>query len=356
MTSSAPGPDRLHLLDGMRGLAAFAVIVDHVPSELLRVLLPGRYLAVDFFFVLSGLVLAKAYSTTLGQPGGAARFLKQRLIRLYPMYLLGLALGIVVAVYAALNGQAGAGLPGTAVSVGAGLLFLPSPATLIQPYDVLFPFDPPAWSLFFELVANTAWVFLAFAFRGRARFLLLAAFAIWVVSATLFAPTTGAGWQWSHLNAGLARVFFSFFTGIALYHLMQRFRLPLIPAVVPFVLLAFILMCPMEQSWRPAFDAVLIVSVIPATVFIAAHSPVGKTAASLCDWLGRVSYGVYILHVPLLLMLTPLFVAAGIPAGLQAAMLATAAALLTRFAITAYEVPFQRALRRLLLPPGRAAT
>jgi len=355
MTSPATRSDRLHLLDGMRGLAAFAVIVDHVPSEFLRAILPGRYLAVDFFFVLSGLVLAKAYSTSLGHPGGAARFLKLRLIRLYPMYLLGLVLGIAVAVYAALQAGTGSELSSMAVSAGAGLFFLPSPATLSQPYDVLFPFDPPAWSLFFELVANTAWVFLAFAFRGRARFLLLAAFAVWVVSATLFAPTTGVGWQWAHLNTGLARVFFSFFAGIALYSLMQRFTLPRISALLPLALLAFILMSPATESWRPAFDAILIVCVIPATVFIAAHSPVGGIVSALCDWLGKVSYGVYILHVPLFLMLTPLFVAASIPAGLQAGILAAAAALVTQLAILAYEAPVQRALRRRLLPPGRAA-
>jgi len=355
MTSPATRSDRLHLLDGMRGLAAFAVIVDHVPSEFLRAVLPGRYLAVDFFFVLSGLVLARAYGTSLSRPGGAARFLKLRLIRLYPMYLLGLALGIAAAAYAAPQTGTGSGLAGMAVSVGAGLLFLPSPATLSQPYDVLFPFDPPAWSLFFELVANMAWIFLAFVFRGRARFLLLAAFAVWVVSATLFAPTTGAGWQWGHLNPGLARVFFSFFTGIVLYSLMQRSTLPRIPALLPLALLAFILMCPAEESWRPAFDAILIISVIPVTVFIAAHSPVSSIVSGLCDWLGKVSYGVYILHVPLFLMLTPLFAAAGIPAGLQAGILAVAAALFTQLAISAYEAPVQRALRRHLLPASRTA-
>src|ERR1700754_3601627 len=90
--AASAGYERFLVLDGLRGVAAFAVILDHVASTTLRSWFPGRYLAVDFFFVLSGFVLAHAYGARLGQqglakPGQAASlnplgFLRIRLIRL----------------------------------------------------------------------------------------------------------------------------------------------------------------------------------------------------------------------------------------------------------------------------------
>ena len=355
MTSKAATSGRLHLLDGMRGLAAFAVIVDHVPSDLLRTLLPGRHLAVDFFFVLSGLVLAKAYNASLSQPGGIARFLKLRLIRLYPMYALGLIIGIAVMLYPVLRGAGGFDNTLMPISIVAGILFLPSPATLNQPYDVLFPFDPPAWSLFFEVVANTVWVFLSFTFRGRFRFALLILFVLWAGISVYFAPVSGAGWQWAHFNTGLAKVCFSFFTGVALHALMSRYALSRIPVILPLALLAFILMWPAGEQMRPVFDVVAMIAIIPVTVMLAAHAPVQGLAARTSDWLGAVSYGVYILHVPLFLMLEPAFAHLGIPATLQAIILAVSAALFTQLAISIYETPLQRALKAALVPKRTSA-
>src|SRR5215510_8290030 len=103
-TALASETHRFLVLDGLRGVAAFAVILDHVSSTTLRAWLPGRYLAVDFFFVLSGFVLAHAYSARLACGMTAAGFMKIRLIRLYPLYLLGLALGLLVPVIASLRG------------------------------------------------------------------------------------------------------------------------------------------------------------------------------------------------------------------------------------------------------------
>jgi peptidoglycan/LPS O-acetylase OafA/YrhL len=84
------GRHQFVLLDGLRGVAALAVVVTHAlyffPPT------PMAYLAVDFFFMLSGFVLAHAYGERLRQGMTAGRFMAIRLIRLYPLYALGSAL------------------------------------------------------------------------------------------------------------------------------------------------------------------------------------------------------------------------------------------------------------------------
>ena len=83
---AAAGAERFALLDGLRGIAAFAVILDHTPPNFLGELIPGRYLAVDFFFVLSGFVLAHAYGRRLEGGWSVFSFMRARVIRLYPLY------------------------------------------------------------------------------------------------------------------------------------------------------------------------------------------------------------------------------------------------------------------------------
>jgi peptidoglycan/LPS O-acetylase OafA/YrhL len=82
-------PHQFATLDGLRGVAAIAVTSLHFRFELGKFLLPHSYLAVDFFFVLSGFVLAYAYEDRLSEGMKPIQFLRLRVIRLYPLYLIG---------------------------------------------------------------------------------------------------------------------------------------------------------------------------------------------------------------------------------------------------------------------------
>ena len=88
-------PRRL-VLDGMRGVAALAVVALHLKDSLGISAPPASYLAVDLFFMLSGFVLAQAYGARLAGPLSPWGFIRLRLIRLYPLYLAGLVVGAAV--------------------------------------------------------------------------------------------------------------------------------------------------------------------------------------------------------------------------------------------------------------------
>src|ERR1700712_1409072 len=89
------GLRRYHTLDALRGLAAIAVVGFHISQVKLEpVLVPYGYLAVDFFFVLSGAVVAHAYEKQLRAGLSWQAFFVKRVIRLYPLALLGTALGL----------------------------------------------------------------------------------------------------------------------------------------------------------------------------------------------------------------------------------------------------------------------
>src|SRR5205085_12699808 len=87
-----------HTLDGLRGIAALAIVLRHCDGFFGADVLPGSYLAVDLFFVLSGFVIAFAYEDRLASGLSAWRFAWVRVVRLYPLYVLGIALGGLVAI------------------------------------------------------------------------------------------------------------------------------------------------------------------------------------------------------------------------------------------------------------------
>ena len=88
------------ILDGLRGVAAVMVIIFHLfeahagGSHLTQIINHG-YLAVDFFFMLSGFVIGYAYDDRWGKMK-TKDFIKRRVIRLHPMVVMGAIIGAVM--------------------------------------------------------------------------------------------------------------------------------------------------------------------------------------------------------------------------------------------------------------------
>lgn len=291
---------RYVVLDGMRGLAALAVITDHVPSPLMMNLLPGRYLAVDFFFVLSGFVLAYAYGAALGSGLTPVRFMRLRLIRLYPLYLAGTLIGAAFFALSALKGWGEATLMSVATSLAAALTFLPTPPALSIWPDAPYPLDGPAWSLFFELFVNA--VLALVALRGITRGVCIAIMAVaglWLVPTAFAFGQLDGGFAWSNFIAGFPRVLYGFFAGVLLYLMHERARAPALPAWACYLALFAIFAVPAAGQWRAAYDLVVVLILFPGLVWLSAGAQVQGAALKLSAFVGAMSYGVYILHVPL---------------------------------------------------------
>ncbi len=303
-TEDRPTRDRFVLLDGLRGIAAIFIIQRHA-EDLLGKALPSSYLGVDLFFALSGFVLAHAYGASLAQGRiSPLQFMKARLLRLYPLYAIALALVTAYYVHMYFAGVAVMAdeyvIPDELLlAFVTGLFFLPSPVTIS--FNAALFLVHPAWSLFNELVAN-----LAYALRGvratlRQMGIVIAVSAVVLVVAALQFDRLHAGFRWHEMYVGMARVFFSFSVGMLIYR--YRRKIPVVRPVQALLclgLLIVVLAFPTPRDWRWIFDLFVVFLVWPVLLYWGSAIVPGPKTAAVSSFLGTASYAVYVLHTPLL--------------------------------------------------------
>src|SRR5215469_14511443 len=168
------------VLDGLRGVAAIGVVTFHFMEMVIwnysKLWIGHGFLAVDFFFCLSGFVMGYAYDDRIAAMG-LGGFLKSRLIRLHPLVVLGSVLGLI-AFYANPFGVIpGYGHGRIALIFAASLLMIPFGVMKERVYN-LFTLNAPAWSLFWEYVANLAFALVLFRIRRRFLAVLTVAAAV----------------------------------------------------------------------------------------------------------------------------------------------------------------------------------
>jgi peptidoglycan/LPS O-acetylase OafA/YrhL len=296
---------RFLLLDFMRGIAALAVLVYHDVDYLGFEALPNAYLAVDMFFLLSGFVIAHNYDRKIAAGMSLTDFLAQRMIRLYPCFLLALLLGVGIF---ALRGHHEYGfLDGWRVLGAAGLNALYLPA-FTAPYHLhdLFPFVGAAWSLSFELFANIIY-WLTFRLLGRLRLgLLLLVSAGALGAAALHFGTLDVGMRSTDFTWGIARVMVPFFMGVAIRrHLYSRLlSIRLAPAAAAPLALVTLLAAfsgsrVLSQAAVPFADYVFDLMVFPLLLIAVGAVNPGRVTGAICKLTGDASYPVYLLQGPM---------------------------------------------------------
>ena len=289
-------PHKFENLDALRGIAAIIVVIFHV-QQLFGSFVKHGYLAVDLFFMLSGFVLAFAYQQKLDNGLSTITFLKLRLIRLYPLYLIGLFLGFLFITTHAHLRNSSSNLLNSVYLLLPALFFLPIPSSTSQ-IHIAFPYDHPTWSLFSELIAN---LMHALFLRNRSTRILLIPLAIF--GAILCQAAFQAGsldFGASNNLFGIKRVLFAYLAGVLLYRLWLALRHRCnVWFGLPGLLLCALLATPSVGSFSAIFDLAAVFLAFPVVVFLAACSAPSRAFRPISTVLGLASYAIYVLHKPM---------------------------------------------------------
>lgn len=298
------------VLDGLRGTAAIMVVFFHILEMRFALSDPSAnplrhsYLAVDFFFLLSGFVVSHAYDDRWGHMGLGA-FFRTRLIRLHPAVVLGVLIGLVAYLadpFLAVSPHPTAASSAVAISLVAGLLLLPSPS-LPGRFTETYSLNGPHWTLAQEYLANIAYalVLRRLGTGALAVVALLAAIGLAITAQAKDGISTG--YNFETLWVAPVRVGFPFIAGMLLYRTRHRWQLPQL-GMLPLSLALIVLFCvpilpPIAGiSLNGIFDTLCVLAAFPLIVACGANSPTGPFMQRLCDRAGRLSYPLYASHYP----------------------------------------------------------
>jgi len=293
---ASPAP-KMHTLDAMRGVAAFVVAAFH--AGLLSNNPQSPYLAVDFFFVLSGFVIAHAYDARLAGGMTVKEFIGRRLLRLYPLFVLGLALGLVVALAEVAFGFGREPVGVVILQFICGLFFLPYPA--LEPAALIVPLNGPYWSLILEMQINVIFA-VAFAWLSlRVVGAVAAACALALVGISYALGTLETGFLMPDYLGGAARVGFSFSAGVLLSRLRHRVALPKIHWSILLAITAALLVIPKPAEVRWLYDVVCVIVLFPLLILAGTQSePSSPKVLRSFLLAGSLSYALYAIHTPVL--------------------------------------------------------
>lgn len=308
MDATARG-GRYLLLDGLRGMAALVIVIHHFTAlSGQREIFGSASVAVDFFFCLGGFVIAHAYEAKLLAGLTVSEYVRRRLVRLYPMFLVGCLIGLVALTIGKEQGANDMSWAGIEEAAVLNALYLPYPHWYyIQIFEkrlvgVVFPLNGPAWSLFFALFANLIY---AQVIRKSPKLspLIAAVSAVALVAAGL-QYGEAPGWGTANFVGGFPRVMFAFFAGVTVYQLQPTLaRLPRIhPAVIAIVAVA-VLSVPHFRG-HIFYWLFATIGGVPILVAMAGDvRPMGsRRAQALCAYSGGISYAMFCVHYPLLML------------------------------------------------------
>ncbi|RZJ73194.1 acyltransferase [Flavobacterium sp.] len=303
------------ILDGLRGVAAVMVVIfhlfeSHATSHQDQIVNHG-YLAVDFFFLLSGFVIGYAYDDRWGKMT-VKDFFKRRLIRLQPMVVMGMFVGGILFYFQACElwpSIAQTPLWKMILVMAIGMTLIPLPLSMdIRGWTEMHSLNGPGWSLFYEYIANILYAVAVRKFTITALALLVIVTGAGLAHYVITSPGGDivGGWALTaeQIQIGFTRVLFPFFAGLLLFRLgkLATIRNAFVWTSLLIVgILAFPRIGGTENLWvNGLYEAICILALFPLIVYLGAsgeiRSSVGKR---ICKFTGDISYPLYITHYPL---------------------------------------------------------
>lgn len=327
---------RYAILDGLRGVAALVVILFHgfetyIPFFGTQHINHG-YLAVDFFFVLSGFVIGYAYDDRWDRMSTWS-FFKRRLIRLHPMVVAGTLFGACLFFFGESDYFSLIG--GTEpwkffLCIVLGLLMIPAGTGLdIRGWGETNSLNGPNWSLTFEYIGNILYAFVLRRLPTVVLGMLCVASAFLTMNLALGWDVFGffaqpkydviGGWSITpdQMYVGFSRLLYPFLCGLLISRLLPKFITKENPSGSPLgirggfwwasLLLVVLFAVPQIGGKSCVADGLYqvfaIVVMFPVIVLIGTGSKTtDKRSAKWCETLGNLSYPLYITHFPLMYM------------------------------------------------------
>ena len=303
MTPVATPPD-LRALTTLRFLAAAWVVLytawPHLDVGVTPTAVSKGYLGVEVFFVLSGFILSHVYLEAAGEKRYShRRFLWARIARVYPLHLVTLAGMAVLGI--------GAAVAGLAVSDSlTDWRALPAHLTMTHAWGLApsSAFNHPSWSIsaeWFAYLTFPAFAFVAWRLRHRPVVATVLAAAVALGIYAVFQPLAGFSLTEATFRWGALRIVPCFLLGCALYLIYRRAP---IPFAGPVALLsgAGVIVSASLGLWDPI--TVLFAGGVILGLGSLANDRAGPLASSAGVYLGEISYSIYMVCAPVLLVMT----------------------------------------------------
>lgn len=300
---ASPAPRRtarFEVLDSFRGIAALLVVLFHlrVGNQLLQSgFIHGSYLFVDFFFVLSGFVIARNYLDRISDADSFNAFLVRRFFRLLPLHLFVTAIYLLFEIMQLLRGTSFGEISGRTAEDLFRTLFLTN--SFGMDHDTIW--NPPSWSISAEwwtyVVFGLLVLLLGSGARLRAGLLLLALLGVGVVAAT--SDYMGRAVS----DYGIFRCFYGFGLGglVAAFWPRIVVRMEHVSAwkfgLAEFLLLLAIVWFVSTFRTSPVSFAAPLLFVLVILVFAWERGPVSRLLRGpLFLRAGLLSYSIYMMH------------------------------------------------------------
>jgi peptidoglycan/LPS O-acetylase OafA/YrhL len=281
---------RLYGLDALRGIAALCVVALH-SGAIFRDVPPWfakGYLAVDFFLMLSGYLMARITEPRIAAGASPAALMAARYRRFWPVVALGSMIGVP---YLWVRTQ---GDPAWfAGALAANLAFVPFPADRL-----IFPLNVPVWTVLFELLVNALHVFVLWRLANR---------QLAVLAVVLLVLTCGAAFSYGSLDVGarpsnvvyaMPRVLLAYTIGMLLWRYRGANVILPLPGGLALVAMPVAILASWYSGYRHwSFDLAFVVLLCPLVIAgamnFARNTAIGRLS-------GEISFPLFASHVPVL--------------------------------------------------------
>lgn len=313
MAAFADTKPHYEILNGLRGVAAITVVCFHLFEAFATSHLDQRinhgYLAVDFFFILSGFVVGYAYDDRWGKMK-IKDFIKRRIIRLHPMVVMGAIIGAVMFYTQGCSVWDVSVVPVLALLIATFLNMLLIPATVeteVRGVGEMFPLNGPSWSLFFEYIGNILYALFIRKLPTKALTVLVFALGCSLASFAILGPLgdicVGFSLTGTEFTGGSLRLLFSFSAGLLLSRIFKPTNIKGAFWICTVAVVAFLAVPRIggaEHLWMNGiYDTLCVIAFFPLLVYLGASGKcTDRYTTRICKFLGDISYPLYMVHYP----------------------------------------------------------